>query len=71
MVGLVAVVFGVEGCGDGAAPAGSGLLGPESSEMVPDIALEDVNPSSPFFGTTVSPRRFLDQISAWYFGHAS
>ena len=39
--------------------------------MVPDLALEDVNPSSPFFGTTVSPRRFLGQISAWYFGHAS
>ena len=87
MIGLVAVVVGVGGCGDGdkeetiagpqgqnesgIAPAESEPLGRESSELVPDIALEDVNPSSPFFATEVSPRRFLGQVSAWYFGHAT
>ncbi len=43
----------------------------ESSDLVPDIALEDVNPSSPFFGTKVSPRNFRDKVSAWYFGHST
>ena len=43
----------------------------ESPDLVPDIALEDVNPSSSFFGTKISPRHFLDQVSVWYFGHAT
>ena len=72
MVGLVTVVVGVGGCGNGdRAETVSGPLGQESSELVPDIDIEDVNPSSPFFGATISPRRFLGQVSAWYFGHST
>jgi hypothetical protein len=36
----------------------------------PDFALQDVNPASPTVGEPVSPRDHLDQVSAWYFGHA-
>jgi len=84
---MMGVVVGVGGCGDGdregiitgpqgqeiseVIPAESVTQEPETSDLVPDIALEDVNPSSPFFGTEISPRSFLNQISAWYFGHAT
>ena len=36
-----------------------------------DFHLEDVNPTSTRFGEDVSPRDYLDQVSAWYFGHAT
>ena len=53
------------------APAENVSQESESPDLVPDIALEDVNPSSSFFGTKISPRHFLDQVSVWYFGHAT
>ena len=37
----------------------------------PDFALLDVNPSSPRFGESVSPRDYLGTISAWFFGWAT
>jgi hypothetical protein len=39
--------------------------------MAPDFSLQDVNPNSSTSGQLVSPRNYLDQISAWYFGHAT
>ena len=37
----------------------------------PDFQLEDVNPDSARFGEDVSPRDYLSQVSAWYFGHST
>lgn len=39
--------------------------------LVPDFSLLDTNPNSPTYNQSVSPRDFLGQISAWYFGHAT
>jgi len=36
-----------------------------------DFTLHDVNPNSPLNGQEVSPRQYVGQISAWYFGHAT
>ena len=52
------------GCGDddpAAPPAG----------LVPDFALMDVNPTSTTYDQAVSPRDYLQQVSAWYFGHST
>jgi hypothetical protein len=39
--------------------------------MMAAFSLPDVNPGSPRFGQVVSPRDYLGQASAWYFGHAT
>ena len=36
-----------------------------------DFHLQDVNPRSSRFGESVSPRDYLSQVSAWYFGHST
>ncbi len=43
------------------------------SEIVeaPDFLLEDVNPSSLTYGSPVSPRDYLEQVSGWAFVHAT
>ena len=38
---------------------------------IADFAIEDVNESSATFGTQVSPRDYLNSVSAWYFGHST
>ena len=35
------------------------------------LHIEDLNPESSRFGETVSPRDYLSQVSAWYFGHST
>ena len=55
------------------------LLGCTSSDDTPtaaidavvDFALIDVNDTSLTSGLTVSPRDYLGQVSAWYFGHST
>ncbi|HMR79779.1 MAG TPA: hypothetical protein PKD61_31945 [Polyangiaceae bacterium] len=39
--------------------------------IVPDFALVDENAASTTYQTSVSPRDYLGQVSAWYFGHAT
>lgn len=39
--------------------------------MVADFSLTDINPSSPRCGEVVSPRDYLEQVSGWYFTHAT
>jgi len=39
--------------------------------IVPDFALEDLNPGSVRYGQVVSPRDYLEQTSGWYFIHAT
>jgi hypothetical protein len=41
------------------------------TDVAPDFQLVDVNATSPTYNETVSPRDFLGQVSAWYFGHAT
>jgi hypothetical protein len=36
-----------------------------------DFSLVDVNHNSASHNQAVSPRDYLDQVSAWYFGHAT
>ena len=45
--------------------------GPGPTGVAPDFALADVNPNSATSGQSVSPRSYLHQTSAWYFGHAT
>ncbi len=40
-------------------------------EAMPDFAVLDVNPTSPRYNEEVSPRDYIGQISAWYFGHST
>lgn len=42
----------------------------EDAQM-PDFSLNDVNETSPTFGQPISPRNYLQEVSAWYFGHGS
>ena len=42
----------------------------EGSPMA-DFQLIDVNSASARFGQSVSPRDYLSQVSAWYFGHST
>lgn len=53
--------------------AGIGLAVTAEGEGTPhpDFQLPDVNPASARFGESVSPRDYLDQTSAWYFGHST
>jgi hypothetical protein len=45
--------------------------GPMDDERVSDFSLLDVNPNSTTYEESVSPRDYLEQVSAWYFGHAT
>ena len=47
------------------------VSGASGGEVVPDFSLIDVNPASPTHGQPVSPRDYLQQVSGWYFGHAT
>jgi hypothetical protein len=40
-------------------------------DLVPDFSVLDVNPASPTADQPVSPRDYLEQVSGWYFGHAT
>ncbi len=45
---------------------------PEPGEdALPDFAITDVNQDSPRHGDAVSPRDYVGQVSAWYFGHST
>jgi len=38
------------------------------AQLVPDFSLLDINPASPRYGTTVSPRNYRLQVSGYFFG---
>lgn len=54
----------IPGCGD--EPTSSLPEG-----VMPDFWLPDVNENSATFHQRVSPRHYLNRISAWYFGAAT
>jgi hypothetical protein len=41
------------------------------TDLATEFSLPDVNPNSPSLGSAITPRDRLQQISAWYFGHAT
>jgi len=45
------------------------LAHPENA--APDFSVIDINPGSPRYDEMVSPRNYVGQISAWYFGHST
>jgi hypothetical protein len=45
--------------------------GEDQQPPVADFTLADVNTSSASYTQPVSPRDYLQQVSAWYFGHAT
>ena len=65
-VALVHLACGGSPSGPGGPTGPSGPGGP-----VPDFALVDVNLNSPSLDRTISPRDYLQQASAWYFGHST
>ena len=42
-----------------------------ASELARDFKLTDQNPNSARWGKTVSPRNYMWQVSAYYFGDAA
>ena len=42
-----------------------------SKEALSNFSVVDVNPGSARYQEAVSPRDYLGQISAWYFGHST
>lgn len=63
---LCAPHLGCQGDDDTSATAGE-TTGPP----VADLALMDINPSSPTYGAMVSPRDYLEQVSGWFFLHST
>jgi hypothetical protein len=49
----------------------AGVSGAPRGEVVPDFSLIDVDPASSTHDQPVSPRDYLQQVSGWYFGHAT
>lgn len=47
------------------------VSGASGRDVVPDFSLMNVNPASSTYGQPVSPRDYLQQVSGWYFGHAT
>lgn len=63
--------------GNGATDA-DGTEGPSSGgapeiadDALADFSVVDVNPNSARFQEAVSPRDYLSQVTAWYFGHST
>jgi hypothetical protein len=50
---------------------GSALLAEGEGEVVPDFRLRDVNAASTSYNQQVSPRDYLNRVSAWYFIHTT
>lgn len=51
--------------------AASDLMAEGEGSAVPDFHIVDINPASARFNQTVSPRDYLQQVSAWYFTHST
>lgn len=73
MIAVAMIDIGSSGCGgaETTAPGPSGSTGASGASALADFSLPDVNPTSPTFNASVSPRDHLGKVSAWYFGHAT
>lgn len=61
------VVSGNDNVGDN----GNQNDAPPDADAMPDFSLLDLNPQSPREGELISPRDYLGEVSAWYFGHST
>jgi hypothetical protein len=54
-------------------PTGTDSTGNDnpSADPLPEFSVSDVNPNSTRFNQAISPRDYLGEVSAWYFGHAT
>jgi len=43
---------------------------PPADQAAPDFSLVDQNPNSATAGKAVSPRQYVNKVSAWFFGEA-
>jgi hypothetical protein len=68
---LVVIMGPLIGCSVIPNEPGSAEIPNPSDDALPDFSLVDVNANSFSYQETVSPRDYLGQISAWYFGHAT
>ena len=68
LIAYLALLLLAGGCGDDATTAPPQNPPPA---VAPDFALPDVNPTSATYDQAVSPRDYLQKVSAWYFGHAT
>lgn len=71
-----ALTVGVLACGGTPSVQNTADAGPSPDaglalSQVPDFALQDTNSTSATAGEAVSPRRYLQKVSGWYFTHAS
>ena len=53
------------------ADTGSSDTGVLPTEEMADFSLTDLNSTSHRYGQPVSPRDYLEQVSGWYFAHAT
>jgi hypothetical protein len=61
----------IPACGGGSSDSGSAPQPDPAPTMVPDFHLVDLNPNSPTYNKTASPRDFLGMVPAYYFTHAN
>ncbi|MDX2473254.1 MAG: hypothetical protein QNL91_06050 [Candidatus Krumholzibacteria bacterium] len=60
---------GLLGCSDDEPTAPT--TGQNNGEIVTDFSLSDVNATSVTVSQAISPRDYLEKVSAWYFGHST
>ena len=66
------VIAALAGCGDDPTNPPACVVGINTIDYVePDFMLQDTNPNSATATQDVTPRTFLGEISAWYFGHST
>ena len=65
---VLLVALGCGGSSPSAPPSPTPPPPIPAGTVAPDFALVDANPGSPTGGRPISPRDYLNQISAWYFG---
>ena len=65
-VGLTLGTLGCGGSGDNPAPTPL-----PTAQQAADFSLMDVNDTSSTYQASVSPRQYLNAVSAWYYGHAT
>ena len=68
---VVAALCVLLACSSEDEPVAPDPVAPDTLEVVTDFALVDVNPNSSRHTESVSPRDYMNQVSAWYFGHAT
>lgn len=70
ILGALALCAALLAC-DADRPSSPAENNPPPAGAQPDFHLPDVNPNSSTHAQEVSPRAYIQKVSAWYFGHAT